>query len=128
MMLSRFCETAEYRLRPAVRSDLPYLNTLLVHGAQTGRYLKRIPVPLGMWKPFSGTGVPLNLFGPAALELRGQRVAALLCYETLLVWPVLQSMSKQPFAILAVAPRFQRTAVAVWARLFNVHQIVAINR
>lgn len=120
------------------RTDLPYLNTLLVRGAETGRYLQRIPVPLGMWKPLNGSGVPLNLFGPAVMEVRGQRVAPLLCYETLLVWPVLQSMTKQPLTILAVAndhwalgetiPRFQRIAVAVWARLFRIHQIVAINR
>lgn len=122
----------------ADRSDLPFLNALLVRGAETGRYLQRIPVPLGMWKPFDGTGVPLSIFGPAVMEVRGHRVAPLLCYETLLLFPLLQSMSKRPHTILAVAndhwalgetiPRFQRTAVAVWARLFNLHQVIAINR
>jgi hypothetical protein len=119
-------------------ADLPYLNTLLVRGAETGSYLQRIPVPLGMWKSFSRTGVPLNLFGPATVEIHGHRVAPLLCYETLLVWPVLHSMLRQPRTIVAVAndhwavgdtiPRFQRTAVALWARLFRVHHVVATNR
>ena len=103
-----------------------------------GRYLQRIPVPLGMWKPFDGTGVPLSVFGPAVMEVRGQRVAPLLCYETLLLFPLLQSCRKRPQTILAVAndhwalgetiPRFQRTAVAVWARLFSLHQVIATNR
>src|SRR5689334_16488635 len=80
-----------------------------------------------MWKPFGGTEVPLNFFGPAVIDVLGQRVAPLLCYERLLVWPVLQSISGQSRTILAIAndhwalgetiPRFQRTAVAIWARL-----------
>jgi hypothetical protein len=47
-------------------------------------------------------------------------------------------MSGHPHTILAVAndhwamgetiPRFQRTAVVIWARLFSMHQLVATNR
>ena len=119
-------------------ADRSYLNTLIVRGEETGRYQQRIPVPFGMWRPLGGGGVPLNLLGPAVLDVDGGRVAPLLCYETLLVWPVLQSMTKRPATILAAAndhwavgetlPRFQRTAVAVWARLFWIHHIVATNR
>jgi hypothetical protein len=40
-----------------------YRNAVLILGAERGSVLQRVPVPLGMWKPLSGGGVPLNLFG-----------------------------------------------------------------
>ena len=35
-----------------------YRNAVLMRGTETGTFLQRIPVPLGMWHPFSNAGVP----------------------------------------------------------------------
>jgi predicted amidohydrolase len=132
-----------YGNRPLIKQALPrlnetpYLNTVLVRGAETGRYSQRVPVPVGMWKPFGSGGVPLNAFGPAVLTVRGQRTSILICYEVLIAWPILQSMAASPSVVLALAndhwaqhdaiPRYQRTVLTVWSRLFGVPHLSAIN-
>ena len=130
-------------LSPATRpapetADTPYWNTISIRGAETGQYLQRIPVPLGMWKPLRNSGVPLNAFGPGVLAIGDQRIAPLLCYETLIVGPVLQSMAAKPTMIVVLAndhwargsaiPDYQRTVVSVWSRLFHVPCLIATNR
>ena len=130
-------------LSPATRpapgtADTPYWNTISIRGAETGQYLQRIPVPLGMWKPLRNSGVPLNAFGPGVLAIADQRIAPLLCYETLIAGPVLQSMAARPTMIVALAndhwahgsaiPNYQRRVVSVWSRLFHVPYLTATNR
>jgi hypothetical protein len=66
-----------------------YQNKLLVRGAETADFNQRVPIPIGMWKPFTGTGVPLNLVGPGTLAIDGRRAAIIICYEQLIAWPVL---------------------------------------
>ncbi|HZS70371.1 MAG TPA: hypothetical protein VFA13_00910, partial [Candidatus Acidoferrum sp.] len=83
-------------------------------------------------------GVPLRLFGSGIAEIAGERAAILICYEQLLVWPVLESMTEHPTAIIAIAndhwvmrtpiPRWQAAAVAAWARLFGMPCVSAMNR
>lgn len=85
---------------------------------------------LGMWKPLSSSGIPLNLSGPGVVQLAGQRAAILICYEQLLTWPVLQSMAERPSIALAIAndywttntpiPRGQTAVVRAWCRLFRL--------
>lgn len=58
-----------------------YSNKLLVRGAQIGEFVQRVPIPIGMWRPFASSGVPLNLNGPGTLMISGQRVAVIICYE-----------------------------------------------
>src|SRR5579875_122035 len=124
--------------RAATQNDGPsYWNAALILGAQTGRFLQRIPVPLGMWRPLSRGGVPLQPLGSGVTEIAGQRAAILICYEQLLVWPVLQSMLERPTVIIAMAndhwvtgtpiPRWQASAVAAWARLFKLPCVLAAN-
>ncbi len=124
---------------PRVRTDAPYFNAVLARGAEKAELHQRVPVPIGMWKPWKpDTGVPLNAFGPAVLPLQGRSVAVLVCYEALLAWPALQAMTRRP-ALLAVVgndhwersgaiARSQRAAANAWARLFQVPVVVAINR
>jgi hypothetical protein len=115
-----------------------YLNAALIRGTQSGIFLQRIPVPLGMWRPLNDGGVPLHALGPGVITIAGQRAATLICYEQLLIWPVLESMLERPTVIIAMAndhwvvgtpiPRWQASAVATWARLFSLPQLSASNR
>jgi hypothetical protein len=115
-----------------------YRNAVLIAGAESGLFFQRIPVPIGMWKPFSDAGVPLNVSGKGTVQIGGVRAAVLICYEQLLAWPVLQSMTELPSVVLAVAneywvqrtpiPRCQAASVKAWARLFHVPVLSATNR
>ena len=44
-------------------------NTLLAVGASSGTLYERVPVPIGMWRPFSNVSVPLRLNGPGVIEI-----------------------------------------------------------
>jgi hypothetical protein len=115
-----------------------YRNAVLILGVESGVFFQRIPVPLGMWKPFSASGVPLNLSGPGVVQIAGQRAAVLICYEQLLTWPFLQSMADRPSVILAIAndywatstpiSRCQTAVVRIWCRLFDLPHLFATNR
>jgi apolipoprotein N-acyltransferase len=61
----------------------------------------------------------------------------LICYEQILVWPVLASMSQHPTVLIGAAndhwaagtpiPRFQHSAVRAWSRLFAIPYLSAVN-
>ena len=114
-----------------------YKNAVVIRGAESATFVQRVPVPLGMWHPFSSAGVPLNLFGSGVVCIGGQRAAVLICYEQLLTWPVLSSMLQHPTLIVAVAndywvedtsiPRCQANSVRAWARLFGIAVLSAVN-
>ena len=123
------------------RKDAPtsgsYFNAVVVRGSDLTTFRQRIPVPIAMWNPFVRNGAPMNLLGPGILGVRRERVALLICYEQLLVWPVLTSMAQNPTVIVAIAndhwatgttiPRFQLSAVRAWSRLFAVPYLSAVN-
>ncbi|MGI9074274.1 MAG: hypothetical protein ACR2JB_23840 [Bryobacteraceae bacterium] len=126
-------------LDPSDRQDGDrYRNAIMIRGAQRGTFIQRIPVPLGMWHPFSVGGVPLNLAGHGVIRLRDQRAAILICHEQLLTWPVLASMLENPTILVAVAndywveqtsiPRYQANAVRAWAGLFSLPIVSAVNK
>lgn len=112
-------------------------NKALVRGAQTAEFKQRIPIAIGMWKPLTGEGVPLNLGGRGTISVDGQRAAIIICYEQLIAWPVLSSFSEHPTVLLALAnnvwvsgtaiPQVERTAMQSWAALFNVPLLSASN-
>ncbi len=114
-----------------------YQNKLLIRGAQTGEFIQRVPIPIGMWKPFTNSGAPLNLNGPGTITVAGKRVAVLICYEQLLTWPVLTSFLRRPSLIVAVSnnvwvtgtriPEVEKTSVQAWAALFGVPVLSAVN-
>jgi hypothetical protein len=116
----------------------PYYNALIARGQNNQAvYYQRIPVPLGMWKPFTREGVPLNLFGPGTIAIQNQRAAVLICYEQLLVWPFVSSALQRPTVLVAVAndywakttliPKAQKATAASWARLFRLPLVLAVN-
>lgn len=112
-------------------------NTVLVLGASSGALYQRVPVPIGMWRPFSNVSVPLRVNGPGVIEIDHQRAAVLICYEEILTFPVLASMLRHPTAIIGISnsfwfdettiPDYQAAALRGWARLFRLPLFMAVN-
>jgi hypothetical protein len=113
-------------------------NVLLIRGAQNGPDLpQRIPVPIGMWRPGTPTGVPIHLWGSGTVNIAGERAAILICYEQLLVWPILISVTAHPTLIIGIAndywaagtriPAVQSAVIKAWANLIGIPALTAIN-
>lgn len=105
-------------------------------------YRERMPVPGSMWQPWRGWtgdqgGARAHFFANPFVDLGNQRLAPLICYEQLLVWPILQSALHRPDAIVAVGNGWwtagtsivdiQRTSTEAWARLFDLPLVIAFN-
>jgi len=115
----------------------PIDNTLLIVGAESATFYQRVPVPVGMWQPFSRISVPLRLGAPGVLTLDHQRAAVLICYEQLLTFPILASMLQHPTVIVGISntfwvngttiPTYQATALRSWAKLFRLPYFSAVN-
>ncbi len=105
-------------------------------------YSQRMPVPLSMWQPWlawtgQGGGASASFFGDPIVEAVGRRVTALICYEQLLVWPVLQSMWERPDVVVAIGNDWwtsgtsilaiQQASTQAWARLFGLPLVLAFN-
>lgn len=116
-----------------------FKNTAITVGEwQTKPFEQRIPIPIGMWKPFGpADGVPLNLTGPGALQVGPHRLAILICYEQLLVWPILQSALEKPTLIVGISnatwtkqtniPAAQEACLKAWSLLFGIPFVSAVN-
>ncbi len=105
-------------------------------------YRERMPVPVSMWQPWrrlTGEGGGANAYffdNPVAL-VAGTRVAPLICYEQLIIWPVLQSMAMGSEMIVAISNGWwtgdsnitdiQSASVTAWAKLFDVPLVMAVN-
>jgi len=121
-----------------------YDNVLVVVSQGEGEvlYRERMPVPVSMWQPWqvlSGgpSGARANFFSNPIVRADGKRVAVLICYEQLIIWPVLQSMLHKPDLVVAVGNGWwtegtsivpiQKAATAAWARLFGLPVVTAFN-
>jgi hypothetical protein len=121
------------------RSPLPERvdNTMILVGAESARFNQRVPVPVGMWRPFSKVSVPLRLNAPGVLAIDHQLAAVLICYEQMLTFPVLTSMLQHPTVIVGISntfwvdhttiPRYQVNALRAWAKLFQLPYFLAVN-
>ncbi len=126
-----------------VRPD-GYDNVMLAIDSDGARvaHRQRMPVPVSMWQPWRAWvgepgGARADLFGEPVVTVGGQRVAPLICYEQLLVWPVLQSMTHRPDLVVAIGNDWwtagtdiaviQKANTAAWARLFGLPLIVSFN-
>ncbi|MCJ8509740.1 conjugal transfer protein TraB [Rhizobium lemnae] len=105
-------------------------------------YRERMPVPGSMWRPWRGWagdqgGARAHFFANPAVDVGNQSVAPLICYEQLLVWPVLQSAFHRPDVIMAVGNGWwtagtsiidiQRASSDAWARLFGLPLVISFN-
>lgn len=114
-----------------------YVNAVVLRGAQTAIFEQRFPVPVSMWNPFRPNSAPLNLAGTATIRIGNKRAGILICYEQLIVWPVITSMLRKADVLVGAAndywafgttiPRFQRSAIQSWARLFRIPYVLAVN-
>ena len=121
-----------------------YDNVMLELTAQGAavRYRERMPVPVSMWQPWlrligEPAGARAHFFADPVVTVRGAGVATLICYEQLLVWPILQSAMSAPEILAAPANGWwtvgtdivaiQVAATTAWARLFNLPLAMAIN-
>lgn len=121
-----------------------YDNALVAISAMAGTvlYRQRMPVPGSMWQPlrswFGQTGsARADVFANPVVKLGGERIALLICYEQLIVWPVLQSMLQDPDVIVAVGNGWwtagtsiidiQRASLKAWAQLFAKPLVISFN-
>jgi len=112
-------------------------NTMLLVGAESATFNQRVPVPVGMWRPFSKVSVPLRLNAPGVLTIDRERAAVLICYEQMLTLPILSSMLEHPTVIVGISntfwvdhttvSRFQANALRAWAKLFRLPYLLAVN-
>ncbi|KQU72408.1 conjugal transfer protein TraB [Aminobacter sp. DSM 101952] len=120
-----------------------YDNAIMVtSGNPATLYRQRMPVPLSMWQPWrvwsDGGGARAHFLANPIVEVDGMLVAPLLCYEQLLVWPIVQSMLGSPDVVVAMANVWwadrtsivpiQKASTIAWAKLFSKPVVMAFNR
>ncbi|MHA6732332.1 conjugal transfer protein TraB [Devosia sp. A369] len=100
-------------------------------------YRQRMPVPVSMWQPWTSDGANADFFGNAVVELDGLRLAVLLCYEQLLVWPVLHSVMLDADLMIATGNGWwtgstsivsiQQASAIAWTSLFGLPLVMSFN-
>ncbi|WP_234811242.1 conjugal transfer protein TraB [Xaviernesmea oryzae] len=128
----------------AVIDPIGYDNVMVAISADELRilYRERMPVPVSMWQPWraetgQGGGAHAQFFDNPVVEIEGARIAPLICYEQLILWPVLQSMLHSPDIIVATGNGWwtagtsivavQKASVTAWAKLFDLPLVMAFN-
>jgi hypothetical protein len=121
-----------------------YDNVLVAIGRSGSNvvYHERMPVPGAMWQPwrswFGKTGgARADFFANPVVDLAGKKIAPLICYEQLIVWPILASMVFRPEMIVSVGNDWwadqssivgiQRASSITWARLFGLPLVMSFN-
>lgn len=121
-----------------------YDNVLMGVSAGGGKvlYRERMPVPGSMWQPWrswfgESGGARAHLFGSPVAKVGDHRVAPLICYEQLVVWPILQSMLHDPDLIVAIGNGWwtegtsivaiQKASTKAWAKLFAKPLVLSFN-
>jgi apolipoprotein N-acyltransferase len=114
-----------------------YRNAVIIRGAETGVFVQRVPIPIGMWHPLGNDGVPMAISGPNVTQVGTERIALLICYEQFLTWPVLTSMASRPNLLIGISnhywsrvtriPDVQRRLLESWGRLFGLPTLSAVN-
>lgn len=121
-----------------------YDNVMLELSGQGARvlYRQRMPVPISMWQPWTNlygapAGASADFFANPIVTIAGRRVATLVCYEQLLVWPVLQSALFGSDILVATANgwwtsgtgilKIQAASTKAWSRLFDLPTVMASN-
>jgi hypothetical protein len=110
----------------------------IANGKAEVLYRERMPVPVSMWRPWESGGASAWFFANPTAEFAGYRIAPLICYEQLIVWPVLQSMASGGTVIVATGNAWwakgtniadiQKASVQAWASLFATPLVLSFNQ
>lgn len=123
----------------ALVGPVGYDNAMVAISAKETRilYKERMPVPVSMWQPWRNGGAHAHVFANPLVHFAGLRVAPLICYEQLIVWPVLQSMLHRPEVVVAIINGWwtggtnivaiQTASAQAWASLFGLPLVLAVN-
>lgn len=100
-------------------------------------YSQRMPSPVSMWQPWHEAGARAHWFASPVIQIEGQTVAPLVCFEQYLIWPVIHSLAHRPTVILATGnlwwaekttlPALQRSIVRAWSALAGIPSVIAFN-
>ncbi len=121
-----------------------YDNVMIAVDGSGGRvlYHERMPVPVSMWRPWERWtgetgGARASFFANPVVEVAGRKIAPLICYEQLVLWPILQSMLYRPDAIVLIGNGWwttggniiaiQRASARAWSALFGVPLVISFN-
>jgi hypothetical protein len=106
---------------------------LVVAGGDEQFFRQRIPPPVVTASPFA-----LHLNNPGTITADSKRTAVLICYEQLLVWPMLAASLERPQLLVGLAshrwtanttiPHSQGLCLSAWARLFRLPLFSAASR
>lgn len=110
---------------------------ILVRGRESGEYAQHLPVPVSMYRLGEAGSVPLRWRGPYTTIVAGERVGLLICWEQLLVAPMLALSFEWPDRLVGVSNLYfargtpvaviQQAAIQSWARLYGVPWVHAVN-
>ncbi len=131
-------------LGAVVVDETGYDNIMIEVAGEGARilYRERMPVPVSMWQPWLAwngepAGARAHFFANPVIETGSLRVAPLICYEQLIIWPILQSALHAPDVIVATGNGWwtentdivaiQKASAEAWARLFGVPIVFAFN-
>lgn len=106
-------------------------------GGETKVYLQRQPIPLTMWNPLADNHYAANWSSSPVISVQGRVIAPLICYESLLVWPIVASVASGANTIVTISnvkwdssKKIARLLISVnrnWAQLFDIPLTIAIN-
>ena len=121
-----------------------YDNVMMAIDSDGGNvlYHERMPVPVSMWRPWERWtgqtgGARASFFANPVVEIAGKKIAPLICYEQLVLWPILHSMIYRPDAIVLMGNGWwatggnivaiQRASAKAWSDLFGVPLVISFN-
>lgn len=120
------------------KDDQRYANGMIGLGVFEGMvYRQRFPIPWAMWRPFMKSGAEAHMGDDSVLVTAQGRIGFLVCYEQLIVAPILQTLWARPDMVLAptnawwaATPQIQnmqRATLKSWSRLFATPIVTALN-
>lgn len=121
-----------------LHQDNNWQNVIVSIDKQTAKviYRQRLPMTAGMFNPFSTNNFSLNLFGKPTATVNHQRVGFAICFEHVVLLPMLQTTWEKPNIIVAPAnvwwsPKSlqlaQRQSLRLWQQWLGKPIIEAIN-
>lgn len=112
-------------------------NLVLIRGSEQGEYAQHLPVPVSLYRFGARGSVPLRWRGSYIAKAAGERVGLLICWEQLLVAPMLIIAGEKPDRLVGLSNLYfakgtpvasiQRASIQSWARLFGIPWVHAVN-